>query len=156
ALVRISLGLAIGSAVARVLLVAFVGPSSGVYVTLPTRLDALTIGAWLAASSREPLQWERIRRFALPVRAGALLVVATVFRLDALDHDGAWTQTLGFPALAAVSAAAIVSATTAASGTTLGWIWRRRSLQFLGKYSYGIYGWHPFAIALVRERIVRA
>jgi peptidoglycan/LPS O-acetylase OafA/YrhL len=153
-LVRVSLGVMIGAALARLLFVALAGPVAGIYVLLPTRIDALTMGALLAAGSRDPIAWARLRAYRRSVAIGAVVVLFAVFRLDALDHEGAWTQTVGFPALAALGAVAIVSAIGAAPGTLAGWLWSRASLQALGKYSYGIYGWHPFAIALVRERIL--
>lgn len=152
-LIRVCIGLTIATAILRVWIVATSGPSAGVYVLLPTRLDALTIGALLAAVAREGVEWARMQRLVLPLSAGAAVTLLATFRLDALDHDGRWTQILAFPALGALGAAAVISAAGATSGTWAGWLWNRASLQFLGKYSYGLYAWHPFMIALVRERL---
>src|SRR5205823_2572136 len=76
-LVPISIAIVAGVALLRAVLVAVSGPSLGIYVLLPTRMDELTIGAALAALARDPQSWRAVTRWT-PLAAAASVVVLLV------------------------------------------------------------------------------
>ena len=142
-------------AVLRLWLVSTFGPSTAVYVLLPTRMDALTTGALIATFIEEPAQWAIARRAVSPVAATTIVVLGLIFfRESSLDPSGRLMQTAGFPALSLLGAAAVVSAASAPSASARCWVWNLPALRFLGRYSYGLYAWHPFVIAFLRERVL--
>jgi peptidoglycan/LPS O-acetylase OafA/YrhL len=53
-----------------------------------------------------------------------------------------------------LSATALVGAIAAPAGTAVSCLWNHRLLRFFGRYSYGLYVWHPMTIALFRERLL--
>jgi peptidoglycan/LPS O-acetylase OafA/YrhL len=156
ALIRTAIGVAVGALALRVALVAMHAPWAAVYVLLPTRVDTLAIGALLAVLAREPNAWSRVRAWALPAAVAAALVCAALFRREGLARSGEFTQTIGYSALAVFSGAALVSAIAAPAGSAQSWIWNHQLLRFFGRYSYGLYVWHPMVIALFRERVLPA
>jgi peptidoglycan/LPS O-acetylase OafA/YrhL len=78
-----------------------------------------------------------------------------LFRREALARAGDFTQTIGYTALALLGAAALVSAVGAPANSLRAWIWNQPVLRFFGRYSYGLYVWHPITIALFRDRVLQ-
>jgi len=153
-LLRIALSAAIASAVMRAVLVFMQGPSIGMYVLLPVRMDSLAVGAVLAVLAREPDAWVRVRKWA-PV--GALLALSTlamVYRRELLVPTATWTEIAAYPALALLGGAAVVAAVDAPSGSLVERIFAHRVLRFFGRYSYGLYVWHQLAIAWLAARVL--
>jgi peptidoglycan/LPS O-acetylase OafA/YrhL len=154
-LARLCVAIMVTAAVLRLWLVSTFGPSTAVYVLLPTRMDALTTGALMATFFEEPTEWAQARRAALPVAAITIAVLGLIFFQESSVHpSGRLMQMAGYPALSLLGAAAVVSAVSAPSASVQGWLWNLSPLRFLGRYSYGLYGWHPFVIAFLRHRVV--
>ncbi len=114
-------------------------------VLTPARLDTLAIGAYLAASLREPQGlarlWPRLRIAALVCSAGLVLVIA--------HQKGLWWHTpvvitFGMTALTIVFGALVAFAITARSAHPVIGALSSAPLRFFGKYSYGLYIIHPF------------
>ena len=123
--------------------VAFVllGDSFAAYMLTPCRVDALAIGAFLALAARGR-DLATIRRLSSAAAAASGVVVAALLArgYGALRlHDRA-VQTIGYPALGVLFAAAISLAATPSYGHA-GPL-RSPVLRFCGKYSHGLYVYH--------------
>jgi len=146
----VCLGLAIFSVVLR--LVAGHAGVSPVFLFrgTPFRLDGLALGALLALAARNPMLQKSVTRlipWAWPVVAAG--IVCLVIRSGPESHSPAMT-TYGYPSIAVLSCA-LVFWGVVHSGTQ-GWFGQFLRCPWLvrfGKYSYGIYVWHPlFAWAM--------
>jgi peptidoglycan/LPS O-acetylase OafA/YrhL len=146
ALIVLSLVTSLGAMLAR-LTGSLMGLSWWTTYTLtPFRLDALTLGAFLAVTARQPGGPDRLAR-ALPLVAtavGGLLMVTFVWtRL--VSRDG---LELVLPVRAALIemllACLLVSALIAPGRSTTSRFFCSRFMVFLGTYSYGLYVYHHF------------
>ena len=128
--------------------VAIVGPFL-LRPELLCRYNAFIFGSWFAVALRTPNAAALLRRL-LPWTAIVLgIVIGQSIRLHVLANAlltemtpaVRWTKVLGFPALAI-----FFSSIVALAAAPHGGLWQRlfsvRPLQFLGKYSYGIYVLH--------------
>jgi peptidoglycan/LPS O-acetylase OafA/YrhL len=114
------------------------------FVLLPTRMDALAVGAFLACAVRSPDLLARIDRWRNPILGAALLaLMAAIVVEHALDFRRPLTQILAFPAIAILSGALVLEASR-----NRRWF-SALPLQFLGKYSYGMYIWHIAVMTVV-------
>jgi len=150
-LIRISFGIVIGVAVLRAILVAVNGPSLGIYVLLPTRMDELTIGAALAGLARDPQSWRTVTRWtpvAAVLSAGVLFVLA---RRQLLMPTSGPAEVVGYVALGGLSGSLLVSALNAEK---LAVVWDNAPLRFLGRYSYGLYMWHQMTITELQRYVL--
>jgi peptidoglycan/LPS O-acetylase OafA/YrhL len=110
------------------------------YVLLPSRMDTLAAGAFLACAVRDAAIVRRLARWRRVVLAAAIVLLAVgLVQTQALPGVSPRTQLFAFPAIA-VLAALLVSA-----------VWKSRTLltarplRFLGRYSYALYLWHLLA-----------
>jgi len=145
-LIAVSLGVSLGALLAR-----FGGALIGMnwwttYVLTPFRLDGLALGAFLAATVRQPGGIERLGR-ALP----RVVVVACVL----LAVTFAWTQLVSRQGLEVVGAiraglvllllaCLLVWALVAPEESVTSRFFCSRAMMFLGTYSYGLYVYHHF------------
>lgn len=126
------------------------------------RYNAFIFGSWFAVALRTD-HAARVRRF-LPWSAIILAVaIAQSIRLHVLSNAlltdmtpaVRWTKVLGFPALAI-----LFSSVVALAAAPQGGLWQRlfsiRPLQFLGKYSYGIYVLHGVLLPAFDRLIPRS
>jgi peptidoglycan/LPS O-acetylase OafA/YrhL len=103
------------------------------YVLLPSRMDSLAAGAFLACAFRDPALWSRVLRARQGLTFVALLLtLATVLFHDTLDGQSPVAQLVLFPAV--VLATVVVS--TGANGAR--WL-SGRTMGFIGRISYGMY-----------------
>jgi peptidoglycan/LPS O-acetylase OafA/YrhL len=152
-LVRATIAIVAGVSIARAVMVGIDVSSTAIYVLLPTRMDSLATGALLAALSRDVDAWSRVRRWAAPAAIGAAVVLTTVFYRDSLLHSAITTQVVGYPMLAVLSGALVVSAVDESACSRTARFWSHPMLRLLGRYSYGLYIWHVLVIALLHERV---
>ena len=117
------------------------------FLPLPTRntfcrMDGLLLGAlaaWLIRSKPEHRLQQTAKWMA---RATPLLVVAAVL-LEARPPDGP-LYSLAFTCWCAASFGLILWIfVQRRDPSPAGWIWRTSGMRWLGKYSYGIYVFHP-------------
>lgn len=121
-----------------------------IFASTPTRIDALLAGALIALAMRGGASDEGFRRAGSAAlwcgAAGTLLAFGS--QLDSHGY-GPLIQTVGFPAITAVSAGLVMHAV---AGDPDGWLrrmLRSRALVTLGGYSYGLYMLHQAAEAAV-------
>ncbi|HVZ19520.1 MAG TPA: acyltransferase [Vicinamibacterales bacterium] len=145
-LIRSALAIEIAAIACRAFVVAAYGPSTAVYVLLPTRVDGLVLGAVSAALARDAGAWRRLQRWTAPVAVAAVATLVAVYRRDLLEPEGALTQIAGYPALALLGGTMIVGAVSAPAGRAQARLWTHPVLRFFGRYSYGMYVWHQLVI----------
>jgi peptidoglycan/LPS O-acetylase OafA/YrhL len=114
-------------------------PPTTLYLELPTRADALLIGAGIAMLVREPRF--NIRANLWPIRATGL-VAAIAFlimghRAHSFSFDNLPIKTWGFSLTAIAAGAALLLSMT--EGTWTNRFCSLSVLRFYGRYSYGIY-----------------
>ena len=145
-LVALSLAIALGAMLAR--LIGFLMGLSWwtTYVLTPFRLDGLALGAFLAVKARQPGGLERLAR-ALP---GVLAVVGGVLAVTYVYPGPELGQ--GMPLAAPIRAALIqillaclmVWVLIAPERSATKFFFCSRPMVFLGTYSYGLYVYHHF------------
>ncbi len=114
------------------------------YVLMPTRMDALLLGAAVAITPR----LLDVRR-ALWI--GAIGLLASVWILRSGGRDDAWVETLGYSAIAVTATAAIVLALGVPGfARIVSW----RPLRLAGKYSYAAYLGHRVVMDAIRSRLL--
>src|SRR5581483_3218337 len=126
--------------------------SEAAYMFTACRMDALAIGAAIAALLRMPAAhaWLIARRPKIAIGAGALFVAGLV-PTGGYSRTGLADQTYGYTILAALFAA-LVLLVVLDHERGRGWIgavFRHRALRSFGTYSYGIYLFHQFINQLI-------
>lgn len=111
------------------------------YFATPTRLDAVLVGAVLAAAQREPPIRAWLARWGSLLGGLAALVIVVSWLLHrSFDPHQATTVLLGYTAVAVASGALLHAALRAQAAGTRGARWLRAPApQSLGKYSYALY-----------------
>ena len=127
--------------VSRVALVMAGADPILIYVSTPTRMDALAIGAFVAATASNGMpsriRLERLARWALPASMCGLGVIWVVIGSFSEYHP--LMQTVGFTALSVMFGSFLVVATSLPDGHRFVTALSSRVLRFLGKHSYAIY-----------------
>jgi len=120
-------------AFARAMADPFVSLDVAVDVLTVFRIDALVLGALLAALMQSPIRHDQIRRFA-PI--AAMIVIATLVGIVISGN-----KIFGLPALLVrmFFTAVMASILLSPKQSILPNVFQHASLRFLGKYSYGMY-----------------
>jgi peptidoglycan/LPS O-acetylase OafA/YrhL len=117
-----------------------------IYVLTPLRLDALSVGAFLALVVRRP---EGLRQLARPVwlvgSVSGLGIIAVIIIRHTVYHADPVMQTLGYSLLAVFFGAVLILSLT----SSLQQVFSSAILRWFGKYSYGMYVWHPIMFIFV-------
>lgn len=152
ALIRTSAVLVVVALAARTVLWAAGASPVATYVLPFTRMDALLMGALVALLVRELGSMAPLARQAPRVLVGAgLVAVATLATASPRSSWASpWVQTVGFTAIGAFFAAALVAAVSADESSRWGRILRGPWLRMFGKYSYALYIFHPLVLAGLR------
>ncbi len=127
-----------GSLCLRLLLANAPLPPRTLYAELPTRADALLMGAAIAMLVRDP-RFDLRRSIGYIRTAGIIAAIAFWWMGHRIgfSFDRVPVKTWGFSCTAVGAAAAVLLAMT--EGTWTNRLCSTRVLQFFGKYSYGIY-----------------
>jgi peptidoglycan/LPS O-acetylase OafA/YrhL len=161
ALLRAAAGLIVLSLLVRVaLLVGTDLNAFSIYVLTPCHLDAIAMGALIAALAREP---RGLAPLARPARAAAWALgpAALAFALtESLVHPPDFGtglsplfSTVGWTMIASFFGALLIAVHAAAPGSALHRVFTSGFLRTLGKYSYGLYLIHLPLRALIRDRL---
>jgi peptidoglycan/LPS O-acetylase OafA/YrhL len=144
-LLRVCLGCVALAVVARL-----VAESSGfsVYTFTLCRLDSLTVGAWIALAARGPRGMTDWPRRALRWAAVCAAALAPLYLVQS-QVGGSWVQVVKYTIKAFLYGALLVIAVRARRGSWAGRFFHLGPLRALGKYSYGLYVYHPFLVTLV-------
>lgn len=134
----------------RIALVALHAEPEGIYLNSLARVDALGLGACLAAALRSPELRERWipRRRVLMVAAG-LIFVAGILASGGLSRVSPLGQTIGYTAQASAFALWLAAALATDLGQRRDRLLGAGWLRSFGQYSYAIYiVHHPLQMAL--------
>lgn len=144
ALRRTALGCIVAAEICRAMFI-FVGAGEQVnFVLLPTRMDLLAGGAFLACAYRDRALWSRVLRARQGLTLVALmLLLATLLYRHTIDTRAPFEQIVLLPGIVLL---AVVIVSSAAEG--IAWL-SGAPMQFIGKISYGMYVWHVVAIRLM-------
>jgi peptidoglycan/LPS O-acetylase OafA/YrhL len=134
---------AIGVAVlCRIAFMRFGASSDTIYVMLPTRVDSLAMGGWIALMVRGPSGAHLLGRLG-PLAAGsgaAVLLLLLAFAPANLDTTAPFMKTVGYTLNALLFGGVLTMA-------LLRWQKRRALessvLRFFGRHSYALYLVHP-------------
>jgi peptidoglycan/LPS O-acetylase OafA/YrhL len=126
-------GVLVFSVLSRAVWLAAGGNDVAAEVFTPLRMDGLVLGGWLALVARGSggLGWAKRFAPAALVLFGSIALSASIFERRLFG--------LSMLLWACASGAVLILVLTARPKSVLGWIGTSRPLQFLGKYSYGIY-----------------
>jgi peptidoglycan/LPS O-acetylase OafA/YrhL len=138
----------------RIALLAYGANLDAIFVLTPTRIDTLALGAILAVLSRQPrgmLALVPVAWLAVGIGLPALGLIVLV--RHTVDETDPMIIAFGYSLLALLAGALIVLGTTL---TPLKRVLRRTSLVWFGKYSFGLYVWHPIiGLLLLRSEFGR-
>ena len=140
---RTAVGCIIGAEICRLLFILGGAGGQVNYVLLPSRMDSLAAGAFLACAFRDPALWSRVLRARQALTfAALLLMLATVLFHDTLDSQSYVSQLLLYPAVVALSTVVV---STGANGAR--WL-SGRAMGLIRRISYGMYVWHNSRLAI--------
>ncbi len=138
-LIRICVISLAAAAVLRVVVESY-GMSS--FMLTPCRIDTLLLGALLALGARSPLGQKDWSASAVVV-AVAVAMVALPLCVTMSGSGSVWLPAVKYPMIGVFYAALLVIGVSAHPGSTAGRLLNLGPLRSLGKYSYGIYVYHP-------------
>jgi peptidoglycan/LPS O-acetylase OafA/YrhL len=143
---RAALACIVGAECCRIIAVVSGAPPQTNYVLLPTRMDTLAVGAFLACAARDPGLLRLVQRHSvvvIGVATAAILAVAGI--AHTFDFENPFVQLVGYPALALLGGVLVFAVSKSPT------LFAGRTLRFLGRYSYGIYVWHWLVIVALRH-----
>jgi peptidoglycan/LPS O-acetylase OafA/YrhL len=146
--------LVLGSLLLRIAAAAADVNPFAVYIVTFTRFDALSIGAICALAVRGPRGVAGVvpAGWAAMLGGGAAVLLLIVGR-HTLDHSDVVMRTIGYTLLAITFGGAIV---VGLSWRFLNAVFNFAVLRWFGRYSYGMYVWHPIVNVLLYYTSIRA
>jgi peptidoglycan/LPS O-acetylase OafA/YrhL len=144
---RVALACVVAAELCRIAVLASgAGPRVN-YHLLPTRMDTLAIGAFLACAVRDPDLTRALARWRIGAIAGAIALLGASLILHRSGGEPLpVTQLFAFPAITLVCGVLVLMVVQSPTLLT------SRSLRFFGRYSYGMYIWHLLALHVLLER----
>ncbi len=143
---KTSMGICVGCGAAalalRACLLGLGAPGSASYLLTPCRMDALTLGAFLALLARGPDGSRSLARWGwgLLVLSAAVAGAATALRM--LRETAVYAPALKYSIYALFFGGVLALTVAAARPGFVGRFWGSPILTFFGKYSYGLYVFH--------------
>ena len=135
-------GLSLCSLMIRVVLLLVLPHNSAFewsYLSLPTHVDGLLYGA-IAAILLQSRSVEACQTGARRLSIVAGLLLGVIYITSGFDFHSVAMDTIGYSALALLSASVIVQALS--PGSWAAWLGNLGFLRWMGKYSYGLYVYH--------------
>ena len=129
-------------------LALFYGVSPGaVYLLTPFRLDGLLTGGFLALALRGEASGPRqfLRASGIAAACSALGLALLLVARKSVNHHDAGLQALGFSLFTVLFGSLLI---LSISWRPLATICSLPVLRWFGKYSYGLYVWHPIVFML--------
>jgi peptidoglycan/LPS O-acetylase OafA/YrhL len=117
------------------------------WLLTPGRIDTLLLGALLALAARSPQGLRGWSRGAL-IAALVSLAIGMLLRLAMGGSGSIWLPIFKYPMIGLFYCAVLVVGVTASSRSCAGCILHFGPLRNLGKYSYGIYVYHPLLVPI--------
>lgn len=150
-LLAVAAGCFFGALVLRIIEPFGISPLA-TYVLLPTRMDSLAAGAFLALLIRDRDGARGLGNWPWITLVGSLAVIVALFlTVRKLNHYEPTVRTLGYTAIALAFASLIA---VALSAPAQGWLRRLLAslpLTWLGRYSYGLYVFHVPIILFFKD-----
>ncbi len=112
---------------------------------MPGRLDSLAVGGFLALAARGETGIEGWNRKALATLVAMIMLVGPFYVMKTGTHEQ-WLQVIKYTLLAVLFGALLAVVLSAKPNSVLAKFFNSRILRCLGKYSYGLYVFHPFMI----------
>ena len=151
------MGVAVGMVVAAIacrLFLIQIDQGGAAYMITPARMDSLAVGAFFALLIRGPGGLAAtIRPAWITAIACALLLVGLIASTGSPSHGTFQMQSIGYTTFALLSAASIVIGMTF---KPMNRVLSQPVLRWFGKYSYGLYVWHPIINVILFYTSVRA
>jgi peptidoglycan/LPS O-acetylase OafA/YrhL len=139
-LIQICVATIVGSLVLRPVLLLAGAHSITIFISTPTRLDGLAMGALIALAARGPLGLRGLltRSPVAAVVSGVVLasLLVLTWNRPALRR---YSQAFCYSGFAVCFGALLVATLAAPRTAGLGWLFETRVLQTLGRYSYALY-----------------
>jgi peptidoglycan/LPS O-acetylase OafA/YrhL len=135
ALIKFCISGIVGAFLLRLILVHFDVSGWFLYESLPTRMDALLVGALIAL-----IQLPSVRTAAIAAAAALGVYVVVVWLGHTMFYGSLPMMTFGYTSLAFLFGAILVLSLHPA--TVVSRFFSSSVLRFFGKYSYGLYLWH--------------
>ncbi len=134
----------VGALVIRVALETSAANDAGAFLLMPSRMDALAVGALVAVFVHDPIAMRTMRRWAPWIAPAAIAVLAVLFVAlgDLTPPLEGWTQTIGLSALAMLFGTVLVYVISSNKGNLAHRALVSTPLMWLGKYSYALYLFH--------------
>jgi peptidoglycan/LPS O-acetylase OafA/YrhL len=133
---------AAGALLLRIAVVVATATPEAAYALFPCRLDALAVGAILSLGLRGPGGVPAVKRWVFPAAVSGVVVVCAlaVFRPSVRFVDPGM-MTIGYTALDWMFAGLVLTAATTRSRFL-----EAAPLRAAGRYSYGLYVYHPIVM----------
>jgi peptidoglycan/LPS O-acetylase OafA/YrhL len=150
-LMRLCVLIAAGSLALRTVL-ALNGYPLAAFMLMPSRIDALALGAFLALAARGRRGIERFAPWATSVGwLAAASFLGIVVIAGTLDNENTLIVTIGLTTLAAGFAALLVGVIRSQANTRTSRLFNAGILIFFGQYSYALYVVHQPVIMVLRR-----
>jgi len=159
---------AVFSIMFRIYIVLFGDYLQTAYLITPCRLDGLLSGAFIAICYRDSYTLDLLRRWATTVffvSGGALLALFIWQRhfYDGFDNrgngipglDSSLSLTLGITCLSSFFSSGLALLVDLPTGSLVRSLMEWSLLRSLGRYSYGIYVFHPFILGPVFSKVFK-
>jgi peptidoglycan/LPS O-acetylase OafA/YrhL len=145
-LMRIAVAVIFGVLGLRIVAVLGGMSPDAIYILTPLRLDALCLGALIALIARGTSGIQTLVRPAKIVAIVSAIAIGIIAILrGTFYHNDPIMQTAGFSLIALFFGSALVLGLT----SPLQHVFNTSVLRWFGKYSYGIYVWHPIIFILL-------